>query len=114
MMAEVFDKNTLIDRVDGDTEFLAETVAMLDEDCPVLLEKIRTAAASRDAEELAHVAHTLKGMLANFCAEPAESAARELETMGREGRLAGVEAASDQVQRETGRLQGALHEFLRS
>ena len=113
-MSEVFIKKDLLDRVDGDTEFLEETVAMLDEDCPALLEKIRTAVASGDAEELAHAAHTLKGMLANFCAEPAGSAARELEMMGRDGQLAGAEAARDQVQRETDRLQEALHEFLRT
>jgi two-component system sensor histidine kinase/response regulator len=112
-MSEVFAKKDLLDRVDGDTEFLEETVAMLDEDCPALIEKIRTAVASNDSEELAYAAHTLKGMLANFCAEPAESAALELEMMGREGQLASAEAARDQVQRETGRLQEALHEFLR-
>ena len=49
-MSEVFAKKDLLDRVDGDTEFLEETVAMLDEDCPALLEKIRTAVASNDAQ----------------------------------------------------------------
>jgi len=113
-MLEVFDKKALMEQVDGDMEFLGETVAMLDEDCPALLEQIRVAAASGDAEGLAHSAHTLKGMLANFCAEPAELAARELETMGREGRLTDVEAANDRVERETGRLREALHTFLRA
>lgn len=113
-MSEAFDENALMDRVDDDTEFLEETIALLDEDCPALLEQIRTAATSRDAEKLAKVAHTLKGMLANFCAEPAETAARKLEMMGREGQLTDVEAATDQMQTETRRLQEALHEFLRS
>ena len=113
-MSEVFDENALMDRVDDDTEFLQETITMLDEDCPALLEQIRTAAALRDADHLAKVAHALKGMLANFCAEPAEAAARTLETMGREERLDDVEAATDHAQRETERLQAALHEFLRS
>ena len=58
-------------------------------------------------------AHALKGMLANFCAEPAEAAARGLEAMGRDKQLTDVEAATDQVQRETRRLRTALHEFLR-
>jgi HPt (histidine-containing phosphotransfer) domain-containing protein len=112
-MSEIFDENELMDRVDGDREFLEETIAMLDEDSPALLEQIRTAAVSRDAEKLAKAAHALKGMLANFCAEPAEAAASKLEMMGREGRLVDVAAATDRVERETGRLQEALHEFLR-
>ena len=113
-MSDAFDEKALLDYVDDDIEFLEETVAMLDKNCPSLLERIRTAAASRDAENLAKAAHVLKSMLGNFCAAPAESAARELEMMGRDGRLADVQAATDQVQRETGRLQEALHEFLRS
>ena len=75
-MQDAFDENALMDRVDGDVEFLEETISMLDEDSPALLEQIRTAAASRDAENLVQAAHALKGMLANFCAEPAEAACR--------------------------------------
>jgi len=113
-MSEIFDRNELMERVDGDIEFLQETIAMLDEDCPTLFAQIRAAAASGDAEQLAAAAHALKGMLANFCAEPAEAAARELEMMGRNGQLTGVEVATEQMQLELDRLQKALHEFLRS
>ena len=78
-MSDAFDENALMDRVDDDVEFLEETVTMLDEDSPALLEQIRVAAASGDAPALVKPAHALKGMLANFCAEPAESAARDAE-----------------------------------
>ena len=113
-MSQPFDEHALMDRIDGDTEFLEETIAMLDEDSPALLEDIRTAVASRDAEKLARAAHALKGMLANFCAEPAETAAREVETMGREGQLADVESAAARAGQETERLRDALREFLRT
>ena len=113
-MSEVFDERSLMERVDDDLEFLEETVEMLDEDSPALLEQIRIAAASRDAENLAKAAHALKGMLSNFCAAPAETAARELERMGRKQQLVNLEVATDQVQRETQRLQEALRAFLRS
>ena len=112
-MSDVFDETTLMGRVDDDLEFLAETIAMLDEDSPSLLKQIQTAAAARDAAALVTSAHALKGMVANFCAPSAEAAARELEFMGREDRLADVEAAADRVQQETERLREALHEFLR-
>jgi HPt (histidine-containing phosphotransfer) domain-containing protein len=113
-MSDAFDENALMDRVDGDVEFLEETIAMLGEDSPSLLEQIRAAAASGDAAALVKPAHALKGMLANFCAPAAEAAARELEMMGREGQLTDVEAAADIVQRETARLEEALHQFLRT
>ncbi len=112
-MSDTFDEKALMEHVDGDVEFLEETVGMLDEDGPALLEQIRAAAASGDAAALVKPAHTLKGMLANFCADPAESAARELEIMGREQRLADVRAAVDKAQRETQRLIEALKQYLR-
>ena len=63
-MSDAFDENALMDRVDDDVEFLEETVTMLDEDSPALLEQIRVAAASGDAAALVKPAHALKGMLA--------------------------------------------------
>ena len=113
-MSEAFDATALMDRVDDDEEFLKETVAMLDEDGPKLLEEIRAAVSARDAAALVKPAHTLKGMLANFCADSAESAALELEAMGREARLSDVVAAFERLETETGRLREALHSFLKS
>jgi len=101
-----------MERVDGDLEFLEETVEMLDEDCPDLLRQIQEAAARVDAEGLVGPAHTLKGMLANFCATAAETAARDVEMMGRENRMVDVEAAVTALENETRGLRDALHEFL--
>ena len=111
-MPDAFDETALMDRVDDDVEFLEETITMLDQDGPALLEQIQAAAKARDAAALVKPAHALKGMLANFCAEPAEVAARELEMMGREERLADVDAAVVRAEDETARLTEALHQFL--
>jgi HPt (histidine-containing phosphotransfer) domain-containing protein len=113
-MSDAFDENALMDRVDGDVEFLEETIAMLDEDSPALLNEIHAAVRSRDTANLAKAAHALKGMLANFCAEPAETAARDLETMGRKEQLSDVDASVARVKDETARLTEALHQFLRT
>ena len=111
-MTDVIDEKALVDQVDGDLEFLEETVVMLDEDSPRLVEQVRAAVVSRDAAALVKPAHMLKGMFSNFCAEPAEAAARELEAMGREERMNDVEAAADRLEHETARLKEALHLFL--
>ncbi len=113
-MSEIFDEQGLMDSVDGDIEFLEETITMLEEDSPALLDLIRSAAASGDAEALVSPAHALKGMLGNFRAAPAESAAREVEMMAREQQLSGIEPAVDTLQKETGRLRDALHDFLQA
>ncbi len=113
-MSGALDEVALMDRVDGDLEFLQETIAMLNEDSPSLIDQIQAAASAGDAAALVQSAHALKGMLANFCAEPAEAAARELETMGREGRLADAESAADRARLETERLKEELNKFLRT
>ncbi len=82
-----FDKDELLDRVDDDIEFLEESVEMLEEDAPPLLEQIRSAINGGDAAALVAPAHTLKGMLSNFCSTTAEQLARELEERGRDGRV---------------------------
>ncbi len=112
-MSDVFDEKALMDHVDDDLEFLEDIVGMLNEDSPALLEQIRVAAAAGDAAALVRPAHTLKGVLGNFYANRAESAARELEMMGREEQLANLQAAVDKVQHETERVIEALKEYLR-
>lgn len=112
-MPEEFDERELLERIDGDMDFLEETVEMLEEDYPVLFEAIVRAAAVSDAEALAKPAHALKGMLANFCAGPAEAAARDLEMKARENRLADVDSGVQVLARETERLRSALRSFLR-
>lgn len=111
-MSPAFDKDELMDRVDGDLEFLAESVEMLDEDAGPLLEQIREAASAGDAAALVKPAHTLKGMLLNFCAEAAGDAALELETRAREGHLEGIDAVVQTVTQETDRLRTDLHAFV--
>ncbi len=69
-MTDAFDRDELMERLDGDVEFLAETVEILDEDGPTLLAEVRAAAAAREPERIASAAHAIKGMVSNFCAEP--------------------------------------------
>ena len=49
------------------------------DECPQLFAKIREAIANGDGETAERNAHTLKGTVRSFCAEPAEKAALKLE-----------------------------------
>jgi HPt (histidine-containing phosphotransfer) domain-containing protein len=111
-MTSAFDHDELMDRIDGDFEFLEESIEMLEEDAGPLLDQVRAAAAARNASELVSPAHTLKGMLSNFCAGAAEDTARDLEMRGRENRLEDVDAVVDGLDREVTRLRAELRSFL--
>jgi two-component system sensor histidine kinase/response regulator len=113
-MSEPFDREGLMQNLDDDLEFLAETVAMLDEDAPGLLQQAAEAAGTGDAEALAAAAHTLKGMFANFCADPARDAAFAVERMAREHQLDGIGPAVDVLRSEAERLTSALHAMLKA
>jgi CheY-like chemotaxis protein/HPt (histidine-containing phosphotransfer) domain-containing protein len=79
-----FDAAELLVRNDGNLEFLREMTEILAEDSARLLTEIQTAISTRDFQQAARGAHTLKGMVGNFCAEPALAAANVLESAAHE------------------------------
>jgi two-component system, sensor histidine kinase and response regulator len=108
----VFDENELLARVDNDWEFLGETVQMLVTDGRGLMEQIRTASASGDALAVGLAAHTLKGMISNFCAPAAHATAFEVEKIGKGGDLAAAPGAVKTLETQLEALIAALNEFL--
>ncbi len=111
-MSEALDKVALMERVDGDTEFLAETVEILKEDCPELIGQMQQAVTDSNAELLTTAAHTFKGMVANFCAQPAADAALRLEMLGKNGNLTDAGEALRTLEKEARRLTLALENVL--
>jgi HPt (histidine-containing phosphotransfer) domain-containing protein len=111
-MSQAFDQDELMERIDGDVEFLEESLEIYDEDAAPLLAQVREAVAARDAGALTTAAHTLKSMVSNFAATAAAEAARTLEMRGREGRLDDVDALMQTLDDETGRLRAELQAFL--
>ena len=67
-----------------------ELVEIFRAECPVLLGQMDRAIADQDAKTLRRAAHTLKGSAALFSAEHTVNLARNLETMGKEGRFDGA------------------------
>ncbi len=114
IMDQVFNEKELLEELDGDLEFLAESVEILDEDSAKLMEQLKQAFAEQDADTVAKTAHTIKSMVGNFSADPAFNAALAVETMGRNADLSLGAAAIEELESTIGQLQQALHEFLRS
>ena len=92
----------------------AKHLHRLDKEPPIvrLLAEIKSADASGDAAALERSAHTLKGMIANFCAPEAFAAARLVETIGKSGDVAAAPAAVAALEAQLDRLIAALNDFL--
>ena len=73
-----------------------------------LLSKIEQAVDLGDNASLLNAAHTLKGSLSNFFAQPAGGAAGRLEQMARDGDLADAADAYVALRREIQDLDDAL------
>ena len=100
--------------VRGDEGLLQEIVAIFLEECPAMLEAVRSALAAGDAERLRISAHTLKGAVVHFGARAAVAAATEIELAARAKNLA---AAGDQygaLEIEMSRVTPALASYLQS
>ena len=103
-LESVFDREQALKQMGGSEEMLAELAALLCEEGPALMRQIRGAIDAADGPELRRTAHTLKGAVAVFAAEPARMAAFAMETIGREERFAAAEGAWSELEREIDRL----------
>ncbi len=113
-MAQTFDEVELLERVDNDLEFLAETVQMLTDDGPPLLDKVGEGIAAGNAGDVARDAHALKGMISNFCALEAQEAALGIERMGKSGDLASAPTALEALRQRLGALVAELNDFIKA
>ena len=113
-MAQLFDEAELMERVDDDVEFLADTVQMLETDGRALMVELKTAIASGDAPAIGRTAHTLKGMISNFCSPAVQTLAFDVEKAGKAGDGAGAAAASAKLEPELEALIVELAAFVRA
>ena len=109
---KLFDKDELLKKFDGDEGFLGELIEVLINDVPEQLSGIQKAVDSRNSNDIERAAHKLKGAIANFEEKAAFEAALQLELMGRESRLDGVEEAYNTLGKEVECLVNALKEFV--
>lgn len=79
------------------------------QECPLMLLAIREALRAGDAASIHRTAHTLKGMLATFSAQPAGAAARRLEEAAAAADVARLTPALGDLERELSDLDHAFH-----
>ncbi len=108
----VFNKDEILKKFDGDEEFLAELIEIFINDIPEQLSVIQKAINNCNSNDLEKSAHKLKGAVANFEEKVTFQAALQLEMMGRENKLDGVEDAYDTLIKEVEYLTNSLKEFV--
>ncbi len=87
---------------------LAELLPMFFEDADLLLEKISSAVATTNAEQLNRSAHTLKGSSASLGMTTLSELFREMEFIGRDETLSGAAAKLTQLQTHYEQVKAAL------
>ncbi len=108
-MQPLFDYAGSLERMGGDKQLFSEMVGFLMSDAPLWLERIRTGLADGDAKLVHRSAHTLKGLVANFGAKPAISAAALVEQLAvEEPTLEHTRAAVPALETAIEKLQIAL------
>jgi HPt (histidine-containing phosphotransfer) domain-containing protein len=113
-MPQAFDEQELLERVGDDIGFLAETLQMLESDGEVHLAQIQAALAAGDAPAVGRAAHTLKGMISNFCAPAVSNLALEVERAGKGGDCAAAAAATQRLAPALESLVAELKAFVQA
>jgi two-component system sensor histidine kinase/response regulator len=98
----------LLARVDNDRELLRDLLSIFAEEFPRYLLALQEAVAHEDAEQVATVSHTLKGMLSNLAVTKAAASVGQLEQQARVGDQSSLMQAFVAFERD---VQGLLPEM---
>jgi CheY-like chemotaxis protein len=104
-------ENDLVTRLHGDKELAVEIVRLFAEECPTLLQGVRTALDRRDPPAVRRAAHTLKGAASTAAAVGITEAAALLEVLAAEGDFDALEGAWLRVTTEASAFQTARIDF---
>jgi HPt (histidine-containing phosphotransfer) domain-containing protein len=98
--SEVFDLEALHTRCMGNLDFVQRVLEKFEQRVPEELAELERLVALNDGEEVARVAHRLKGTSANVSADGLCQAAAEIEDLGRTGRVADVPGGIEHLRGE--------------
>lgn len=95
------------------SDFIGELVATFLDDAPKLIDELRQALQSGNAESFRRAAHSLKSNGATFGAMQFSQLARDLEMLGKEQRLAEAGDRVDRLDKALALVAGELKGFLK-
>jgi HPt (histidine-containing phosphotransfer) domain-containing protein len=107
-----FDRQSMLERVDGDEEVMGMVLGVFIEDAPLTMQTLRQAVEQGDAAQIRLTAHALKGAAANISAEELRSGAHDLEMLGVANDLAAVPGVFQRVETAMSRLMPVLEQMV--
>jgi signal transduction histidine kinase/HPt (histidine-containing phosphotransfer) domain-containing protein/ActR/RegA family two-component response regulator len=108
MPPELAGRPAFLSGLGDDVELARKLVDIFLEQSPALMSRVREAIEAEDAGALHRAAHALKGTISNFPAGPARSVAARMETLGRDGDVAGARETLPMLERELDRFRALL------
>ena len=108
------DEESLLDGVGGDPEILRKLVSIFLKDSARMIAAIRKAVRDRDAAAVASAAHALKGASGNFGPNSTCETAKELEHIGKSGRLEEAPGVLSKLERDLAGLCDRLRSLKNS
>jgi len=103
----------LLGRIGGDKKLLSKMIRTFLRDTPKRIAALQKALQRKDADEIASLAHALKGSAGIFLAQHARDRAQELEDAGRKSELGGATAAYAALKEEIAKLEENLRGYLK-
>ncbi len=110
-MVADFDRAAALERCGDDAQLLRELIDMFLTEIRVWMFDLGKAVEAGDAEAIKRLAHTIKGAVGTFGAQPSYQAALRLETIGKEGPLGEAAAAFEEMKVVIARLNEALSAY---
>jgi len=102
-----------LSRVGGNEQILIDIARFFVEDTPKILDEMAQSLQSRDHQEAARRAHSLKGLAANFDAVACVASAQALEDLCNAQKWDQAEGAFEHVRQEISRVTEALQNELK-
>ena len=106
-----FDADRALAGLDGDRDLLMEIMDIFKTEAPAMLDRLRQAVDRRDAAELQHAAHALRGSLLSLGASSVADAALALENLGRQGTTDGAATLLAGFEGQVGHLTRLFTKF---
>jgi len=107
-----FDRDIFLSNFHGMDDLISETISSFFTALPDLTSAIETAIREKNLADLELAAHTLKGVVANFYAEPSKLLAWKLEQIGHGQLNEDCEIVFRQLQVELSRLTNELQNLV--
>jgi HPt (histidine-containing phosphotransfer) domain-containing protein len=109
--ATLLDLDGALRRMGGDRNLLSCLAKVFAEDSPGLLDRLTSAVATMQGEQIRAAAHALRGLVANFGSQSLMQPLRQLEELGARDDLMHARSLLQEVCDKTNRLQDSLQEL---